>query len=37
MNQKQHHKRKTFKAEYLEFLKKFQIDYDEKYVFDFDE
>ena len=37
MNQKHHHKRKTFKAEYLEFLKKFQIDHDEKYVFDFDE
>ena len=37
MNQKQHHKSKTFKAEYFEFLKKFQINYDERYVFDFDE
>ena len=34
MNQKEHHKKKTFKEEYLEFLKAFQIKYDEKYLFD---
>ncbi|MDZ7269870.1 MAG: IS200/IS605 family transposase [candidate division KSB1 bacterium] len=32
--QEQHHTRKSFKAEYLELLKKFEIEYDEKYVFD---
>ena len=34
MNQKEHHKKNTFKEEYLEFLDKFNIDFDEKYVFD---
>ncbi|MDZ7303901.1 MAG: IS200/IS605 family transposase [candidate division KSB1 bacterium] len=33
-DQEQHHTRKSFKAEYLELLKKFGIEYDEKYVFD---
>ncbi len=28
------HKRKTFREEYLEFLKKFEIEYDEKYLFE---
>ncbi len=34
MNQQEHHKKRTFKEEYLEFLKKFEIDYDEKYLFE---
>ncbi len=34
MNQEKHHKRKTFKEEYIEFLEKFSIEYDEKYLFD---
>ncbi len=34
MNQKQHHKKKTFKEEYLEFLQKFEIDYNEQYLFE---
>jgi putative transposase len=34
MNQKEHHKRKTFKEEYIEMLKAFEIDYDEKYLFE---
>jgi len=34
LNQEQHHKRKSFKEEYFEFLKKFGIEYDEKYLFD---
>jgi Transposase and inactivated derivatives len=32
-NQQMHHSKKTFKEEYIEFLKKFEIDYDEKYIF----
>ncbi len=35
LNQPEHHKKKTFKEEYLEFLHKFEIDYDEKYLFEF--
>ncbi len=34
-NQEQHHKKRTFKEEYTELLKKFVIDYDEKYLFEF--
>jgi REP element-mobilizing transposase RayT len=34
MNQEEHHKKKTFKEEYVEFLKKFGVDYNEKYVLD---
>ena len=34
MNQEKHHKKKTFKEEYLEFLRKFEIDYDERYLFE---
>ena len=34
LNQEEHHKRKSFKEEYLEFLSKFEIDYDVKYLFD---
>ncbi len=33
-NQEQHHQKKTFKEEYIEFREKFQIEYDEKYIFD---
>jgi putative transposase len=34
MNQQEHHKRQSFKEEYLEHLRKFEIEYDEKYLFD---
>ena len=34
LNQEQHHTNKTFKEEYLEFLKKFAVEYDEKYLFE---
>ena len=34
LNQEQHHKKKTFKQEYLQFLKKFEVEYDEKYLFE---
>ncbi len=33
-NQMEHHKTKTFKEEFREFLEKYQIKYDEKYVWD---
>lgn len=33
-NQKEHHKKKTFKQEYIGFLKKFEVEHDEKYLFD---
>ena len=33
-NQEIHHKRRTFKEEYLELLNKFNIDYDERYIFE---
>ena len=34
LNQEEHHKKKTFKEEYLEFLNKFEIPYEERYLFD---
>ena len=34
LNQEKHHKKKTFKEEYLDFLNKFEIEYDSKYLFD---
>lgn len=34
MNQKEHHKKKSFKEEYLEMLKKAEIAFDEKYLFE---
>ena len=33
-NQKEHHRRKTFENEYRAFLKKYNMDYDERYVWD---
>ena len=35
MGQEEHHKIKTFKEEYLGMLEKFEIEFDEKYVFEF--
>ena len=35
MNQEKHHKRKTFKEEYLEFLKKYNVEFVDKYLFEF--
>jgi REP element-mobilizing transposase RayT len=32
-NQEMHHKQKSFREEYLELLKKYEIEYDEKYLF----
>lgn len=32
-NQEQHHKKKTFREEYLEFLDKYDVNYDKRYIF----
>lgn len=34
LNQEEHHKTKSFREEYLEFLKEFYVEYDEKYLFE---
>lgn len=34
LNQQEHHKKKTFKEEYMELLKRFEVEFDEKYLFD---
>ena len=34
LNQDEHHKKITFKEEYFAFLQKFEIEYDEKYLFE---
>ena len=33
-NQKEHHSKQSFKEEYLGFLREYNIEYDERYVFD---
>src|SRR5690606_38482062 len=34
LNQEEHHKIKSFKTEYLDFLEKFNIDYNSEYLFE---
>jgi putative transposase len=34
LNQETHHQKQTFRDEYLELLRKFEIGYDEKFLFD---
>jgi hypothetical protein len=34
-NQEIHHQKNSFKTEYFELLSRFEVPYDEKYVFDF--
>jgi len=34
LNQEEHHRKKSFKDQYLELLEKFEIEYDERYLFD---
>lgn len=36
-NQEQHHARKSFREEYLEFLERFEVAYDPKFLFEFGE
>jgi len=35
LNQELHHTKKTFKEEYLELLKKFEVEFDQQYLFEF--
>ena len=35
MNQKEHHKKQSFRDEYLLFLKTFNVEFEEKYLFNF--
>jgi len=34
-NQEQHHRRRSFKDEYLAWLKKFEVPFEDKYIFEF--
>jgi putative transposase len=34
LNQEAHHRKKTFKEEYLDFMKKFDVPFEEKYLFE---
>jgi putative transposase len=34
LNQETHHRKKTFQDEFREFLKKYEVDFDERYVWD---
>jgi len=35
INQEEHHRKKTFREEYLELLRLFEIDFNEQYIFEF--
>lgn len=35
MNQELHHRKQTFNEEYLDLLRKFEVEFEEKYVFEF--
>ncbi|MFQ5676019.1 MAG: hypothetical protein ACE5G1_09000 [bacterium] len=34
LNQEEHHRKRTFRAEYLEFLEKFEVPYEERFLFE---
>lgn len=34
-NQERHHQKTTFRSEYINFLNRYQIEYDKRYLFDF--
>lgn len=34
-NQEKHHKKRSFREEYLDFLRKYEIEFEEKYLFEF--
>ena len=34
-NQEKHHQKRTFREEYLEFLKKYEIEFEDQYLFEF--
>ncbi|WP_445731330.1 IS200/IS605 family transposase [Mariniflexile sp.] len=35
INQEKHHKKMSFREEYIQFLKNFELEYDERFLFDF--
>lgn len=35
LNQEKHHNKRTFREEYTELLRKFEVEYEEKYLFEF--
>ena len=35
LNQEEHHRKRTFKEEYIDFLNKFEVPFEEKYLFEF--
>jgi Transposase and inactivated derivatives len=35
LNQPEHHRKRTFREEYVKFLEAFEIEYDQKYLFEF--
>ncbi|MDO5972266.1 IS200/IS605 family transposase [Flavivirga aquimarina] len=35
LNQEKHHKNISFKEEYIQFLEKFEVEYEERFLFDF--
>lgn len=35
LNQEEHHKKRTFREEYLDFLNKFEVPFDERFLFEF--
>jgi len=37
LNQAEHHRKSTFKEEYLSILKKVEIEYDEQYLFEWND
>lgn len=37
LTQEEHHRQRTFREEYLDFLRKFEIEYEDRYLFDFEE
>lgn len=37
LNQEEHHRKKTFQEEYLQFLKEFDVSYEDQYLFDWNE
>lgn len=37
LNQKEHHKKKTFREEYLIFLLKYKVDFNPRYLFEWNE
>ena len=34
LNQEEHHRKKSFREEYIDFLKKFNVEFNEKYLYD---